>query len=510
MNSMHVRPLSAILVSALVAGAAGAQGAQWFVDPALAANCTSAYNPATRACSGGSAAAYRTASEALGAAQPGDQVLLRGGSYSERLVPPRSGTAAAPITVSAYAGEQPVFSGTADAALSITGRSYLVFDGLQFDNVGGWARLEDSTYITVRNGRFTRATVSGTTGGFKIVRGGYHRLTGNVISDGNDNIVIQESDRNLVENNTVSTGRHSLVSLRCGNYNVVRGNTFTNAVQKAVEVYDCEGTSDAPVKLDATKHNLFESNRFTLTLASTADYRYNGMQYSGQNGIVRRNVYYNNHGGAINFQVYSDEALYNYGHRVYQNTFFNNECYALAASSSSSARYRDNRAIGNLLYRNVGCAGQAAQTSIGNTQAVVLESNSLLTSAPPFQNEAAFDLRLAAGSALIDTGPFLTKAVGAGSGMIVTVADTAYFYDGFGIPGEQGDEIQFQGQSATARIVAVNEATKQLTLDRALSWTDGQSLSLRYSGSRPEPGAYEAGTTAVRPKPPTNVQVSSL
>ncbi len=507
---MHVRPLSAIFVSALVAGAAGAHGAQLFVDTALAANCASAYNPATRACSGGSAAAYRTATEALNAAQAGDQVLLRGGSYSERLVPPRSGTAAAPITVSAYSGEQPVFSGIADVALSITGRSYLVFDGLQFDNVGGWARLEDSTYITVRNGRFTRATVSGTTGGFKIVRGGYHRLTGNVVSDGNDNIVIQESDRNLVENNTVSTGRHSLVSLRCGNYNVVRGNTFTNAVQKAVEVYDCEGTSDAPVKLDATKHNLFESNRFTLTLASTADYRYNGMQYSGQNGIVRRNVYYNNHGGAINFQVYSDEALYNYGHRVYQNTFFNNECYALAASSSSSSRYRDNRAIGNLLYRNVGCAGQAEQTSIGNTQAVVLESNSVLASAPPFQNEASFDLRLAAGSALIDTGPFLTKAVGAGSGTIVTVADTAYFYDGFGIPGEQGDEIQFQGQAATARIVAVNDATKQLTLDRALSWTDGQSLSLRYSGSRPDPGAFEAGTAAVRPKPPTNVQVSSL
>ena len=110
---------------------------------------------------------------------------------------------------------------------------------------------------------------------------------------------------------------------------------------------------------------------------------YNGIQYSGQNGIVRQNVFYENQGGALNFQVYSKEALYNNSHRVFNNTFYNNRCYGMSASSSSdSSRYFGNIVKNNIFYKNVDCSGGATQTSIGNTTAVKLESNAIVTSSP--------------------------------------------------------------------------------------------------------------------------------
>jgi hypothetical protein len=41
-------------------------------------------------------------------------------------------------------------------------------------------------------------------------------------------------------------------------------------------------------------------------------------------GIVRRNIFHDNQGGGVHIQVYKDEALYNYGHRIYNNTLTGN------------------------------------------------------------------------------------------------------------------------------------------------------------------------------------------
>ncbi|HPQ40124.1 MAG TPA: right-handed parallel beta-helix repeat-containing protein [bacterium] len=51
-------------------------------------------------------------SEALNMAQPGDAVVLRNGIYfTGGIIPPRSGSAAAPVIIRAYPGETPVFDG---------------------------------------------------------------------------------------------------------------------------------------------------------------------------------------------------------------------------------------------------------------------------------------------------------------------------------------------------------------------------------------------------------------
>ena len=503
-------PANAALLAILLGAVPLAEAATLHVDNTLAASCGTTYNPTTRSCSGGSAAGYRTLAEGLAAAQAGDTVLLRAGTYTERLIPPRSGAAGAPITIRNYSGENPVLTGTSEPAIFLSGRSYLIIEGLRVDNVVGWGRLEDSSHNIIRNNRFSRATSTGTTGGLKLVRSTYNKILANSFDDGNDSLVIQESDRNVVQDNAFTKARHSLFSLRCSSYNVIRGNSFNNPDQKAGEIYDCEGTSDAPVKLDATRYNLVESNRFTYTRAASTDYRYNGIQYSGQHGIVRRNVFYDNQGGGLNFQVYSQEALYNYGHRVYNNTFYNNRCYAVAASASgTSSQYSNNRVKNNIFYRNAGCNGESAQINIGNTSAVILENNAALTTSPSFVNEAGYDLRLGPASAMIDAGAFVAQTAGAGSGTQMIVDDAGYFFDGHGIPGETGDLIQLAGTTQTARVTAVNYAARTITLNQPLTWTDRQGVHLAYSGSRPDMGAYEFSSgSATTPSPPANLRAA--
>lgn len=505
-----VRTFAFVMLAGLLAGPslAGAQTVR-FVDTQLAAASCTTYSASTRTCGSGSAAANRDLQSASQAAQPGDVVLVRQGTFTVQFRPANSGLPLAPITFRAYSGETVTITNVSDVAIFLQATSYLVIDGFTVTNVVGWARLEDSNHITIQNSHFSTATAGGTTGGLKFVRSHDNKVLNSSLTDGNDDMMLQESDRNLIAGNTFTTGRHTLLNVSCSNFNVIRGNTFHNPTQKAVENFDCEATvSGQPVKLDATKHNVWEGNTFSGTKASSRDYDYNAMQYSGQNGIVRRNVYYDNLGGAVNFQVYSDEALYNYGHRVYNNTFYNNRCGAIAASGNSApSRYYDNLVRNNLLYKNVNCSGSGSQTSIGNTTAVVLTNNAILTANPGFVNEAGHDLQLQAGSSQIDAAAFLTTAAAAGSGTSLRVSDAAYFHDGFGIDGEPGDLIQLAGQSERARIVAIDYTTNVLTLDRSLTWTSGQGVSLSYEGSAPDMGAFESGSSMRPPSTPTNLRI---
>ncbi|MBW2455910.1 MAG: hypothetical protein JRI68_15445, partial [Deltaproteobacteria bacterium] len=203
---------------------------------------------------------------------------------------------------------------------------------------------------------------------------------------------------------------------------------------------------------------------------------------------------YDNLGGGLHFQVYSDEALINYGHRAYHNTFHANLCYGLAASSTAtSGDYYGSIVKNCLLYENADCAGQPPQSSIGNTEAVLLESNAEVDTPPGFVDSATRDYHLTEGSPMIDAAAFLTETVGAGSGTDIPVADAKYFYDGNQIEGEQGDLIQLEGQTETARITAVDLNGNVLTVDTALTWDDQQGLSLAYAGDSPDMGAFELG-----------------
>ena len=93
---------------------------------------------------------------------------------------------------------------------------------------------------------------------------------------------------------------------------------------------------------------------------------------------------------------------------------------------------------------------------------------------------------------MIDRAAYLTTTRSDGEGASLPVGDVLYFYDGFTIPGEGGDEIQLLGTTDRARIVRIDAASRTLTLSRPLSWHAGQGVALAFAGAAPDFGAFEA------------------
>jgi hypothetical protein len=498
-----------ILFLILIPGSTNAQGKTIYLDLSVAANCLSTYNSANRSCTGGTETAYKTLTDGVNAAQPGDILLLRAGTYGQ-LAPSVSGIAGQPITIKNYPGETARIANLSGVvAINIIDRSDLIIEGLTIENVLGFGRLEGASRITLKGNTFKTATSTGTTSGLKLVRSSYNKILDNIFTDGNDIVIIQDnSDKNVLQSNTLTTARHSLISIRCSNNNVIRRNILGNPNQKAVEIYDCEGVSDAPVRLNATKRNLFEGNEFKETLASDRDYKYNAIQHGGQQTIVRNNLFRNCQGGGVNYQYYADESLYVYGNRLYNNTFYDNRCYGIMGNSGPGSQYYDNRVVNNLLYRNKDCGGSEGQTRINDPGSVILINNALATASPQFVNEAQNDFHLLDGSPFIDRGTFVTKTKAAGNGTVLAVLDAGYFFDGFGIPGELGDLIQLEGQANKARVLSIDYGTQTITLNQPLTWTSGQGVHLSYGGNAPDMGAFEYQTVEPgAPAPPKNLHI---
>lgn len=159
----------------------------------------------------------------------GDNILLsRGGSWTGQLSPRGSGTAGAPITISAYgAGALPKISGASVAtggAVQLQNQSWWTIQNLDVSNNSGTDNFGDPTAGTPRSGILVRNTVGNTLQRGIVIRG-------NVVSDVNgcfncdgidahDNggIVVDTTqlgasfDGVLIENNTVQdVGRTGIV-----------------------------------------------------------------------------------------------------------------------------------------------------------------------------------------------------------------------------------------------------------------------------------------------------------
>ncbi len=537
-----------------------AAGPTIYVDPQVSLSPCTKYTPSARNCGTGSDTAYATIAAASAAATPGTTVLIRGGSYNEPLAPQMSGAPGQYITFKNY-GAEPVFLG-GEIGIVLSHRRYIWVEGVRVED-RLWLEANNSeasfagtfqnrNFNVIKNCVFKRTPASGTTGNIRFVRSHDNRVLDNTIEDGNDSILLIDSERNLVQGNRVTTGRHSLFGIRCGDYNVIRNNYFANPRQKIGEVYDCgQDTSAVPHSFNSTKHNLIENNIFAETSRYYSTSGGNGIQYSGQNGLIRKNIFSNGNVG-LGMQRYGDEALYNVNNRVYHNLFYSNEGGGVALGSGITNNHFKN----NIFFLNKGCLpdcgavspGQILYSSNANGgpswettlfshnsifytqpgQAVIEEVfgagasianfnfqvgqvvvNSLEVN-PQFVNTTTLDFRLQNNSPLIDAGDFLTKTAEAKTNSTsLRVQDARYFYDGYGIAGEQGDLIQLQGGTTTARVVAVDYATNTLTLDRPLSWNAGQGVTLLFGGNAPDIGAFETNLSTTTPLPaaPTNLRV---
>jgi hypothetical protein len=555
--------LTVVSLIGLQANFVCAAGPTLYVDSQISSSPCTKYNPATKNCGTGTDSAYSTIAAASAAASPGTTVLIRGAVYSEPLIPQTSGAPGQYITFKNYGNEEVFLGG--ETGIVLAHRRYIWIEGLHVED-RFWLESNNSdaefannfqnrNFNVIKSCIFKRTPASGTTGNIRFVRSHDNRLLDNTIEDGRDNIVLVDAMRNLVQHNKVTKGHHSLISVRCSNFNVIRDNYFANPDQKGGEVYDCgQDTNAVPHTFNATKHNLFENNVFAEASEYYSSSGGNGIQYAGQEGIVRRNVFYNGNIG-ITMSTYEDEAAYNLNNRIYHNVFYNNDGAGIALGAGEV----NNRFVNNILFANKGCTPDCFATTPGQVlyeidpnaspfwetstlsyndifyeqpgQAVIEQAESSgpgislanfnngvakvflnsLEVNPQFVNAAAGDFHLQSGSPLIDAGGFLTTTAETKTeSTSMRVQDATYFFDGYGIAGEQGDLVQLQGGTTTARIVSVDYGTNTLTLDRPLSWSAGQGVSLQFGGSAPDVGAFETNlaTTIAPPAPPTNLRAT--
>ena len=521
-----------------------------YIDNGLSYDCKGRYDPAKRKCRDGQATAHATFSSALRSAQPGRVYHVRGGHYPAVLHLKVSGTAAAPIIIQAHEGEEVVIGNTSS---NQNGESYgpIWFDHVEHNHVigftvrgsVGFVRAVGAKHNVIRGNTFDTAEVFPTAskrGGLYFAWSDHNKILDNRIIRGTDSLALVRSSYNVVQGNQFETASHDIWAIKCGSYNVIRGNYFSNNRQKIGAVFDCEEDTtrwhgngryaEERIIVDAARHNLIEKNIFAKTSDYYSSSGGNGIQYAGQKGIIRGNIFYQNNIG-LGMTHYDPEAEYNHGNRVYNNTFHDNYCAGIALMGADAlGRVEDNHYVNNVLWDNQGwgednCAGKgagqivfrgpmfeghhlrnnliassrgrdvireefAAEGWLISDAATEADITDVIEADPRFVDGAKRDYRPADGSPMIDAGAPLTWVAEAdGSGRNLAVQDAAFFYDGFGITGEQGDLIRVGDE--TVRLVGVDYDQNVLSLERAIRWRRGDPVSLDFNGSAPDLGAIE-------------------
>ena len=117
---------------------------------------------------GSLSAPWRTLAKANTSLGPGDTVLVRGGTYHERIVPVRSGNSGSPIVYRAYPGEQVVVDGPndTDPNLVTVDVSWVVIQGFLFKNQDYFDLPNNNDYWVVLAGshnvfRYNRMVADG-------------------------------------------------------------------------------------------------------------------------------------------------------------------------------------------------------------------------------------------------------------------------------------------------------------------------------------------------------------
>ena len=454
-------------------------------------------------------------------AQAGDTVHLRAGTYGTYIAPINSGTSdLSRITYTSYNNEQVTIRDTR-YAIHIAGRSYISVNGIDFHNCQQFLIIEDGHHNDIGHCTFDQNRAESTWMGSWVhdssTYNGIHDCTfsrfgwvlegddkGILLDIGHDISTTDATDHNVVENNVFFYGGHHILHI-CGKQNVVRKNYLHNEAWMACSREGGCGNRNAMTIGPMAKQNLFEENRFAFAGPPPDDNGANGLVVRSPHNIVRRNMCYANGAAGIAFAsmtVSIPTGNYIYANTLYHNGY-NNDIDHFWRGGISFGNWGNGPMPGNIVLNNIlhDNRDKKSITGYGDAGPQAISNNWMDEGDPGFVDDriptdtadpTLPDFRLRSDSPCIDKGVFLTKITStSGSGTTFTVDDAGFFYDGWGIPGEVGDAIQLASQTGTARIASINYRENSITVDRKLSWTQGQGLSLAYSGSAPDLGAWE-------------------
>jgi hypothetical protein len=364
--------------------------------------------------------------------------------------------------------------------------SYNNFDSCTFNqgnNAAEWEGGEfqyGAQYNTIKNCTFSRF--------------GY-RDFGSLLDIGRNVEAEDSTYYNLIENNTFYYGGHHCLAV-FGKYNVIRGNVFHN--EKGSGVDSVHGYRCVLTEGIHTQRNVFDNN-----IISYADSSH-GFALRTPHNIVRRNSFYKNgYGGIQAVTLFAANYTSCDSNVIYSNTFLSNGYHSPDVDFTGGIYFADyGRAdpTGNIVKNNIFFNNSGGNVTYdGVTDSQIVSNNWLnsvnpylvdTTSADPFSTLLP-NLNLLAKSRCIDSGYFLTTITSATStGTKIKVSDAGYFFDGFNIT--TGDTIQVEGQDTLRIITAVDYATDTITVSAPMTWDSGDGISLLYSGSKPDLGAFES------------------
>jgi hypothetical protein len=501
---------------------------------------------------------WHTLGQANSALRAGDTGVFLDGDYFGTLSPDHEGAPGQPITYRAANPGRARLRGPrpSDAirgmrlCVRITDNHYITLDGFTLDCYDdpeqrdprlGWMLLEGANHCNVLNCVF-RDTLGVAVRCVSCEYNRYenNRLLGQMVIRPNGmiggDLWSNFGARYCVfEGNYMTHSGHNPLVIR-----PTEGGTHHVVIRR--NVFSCETGRNFAI---SGKRLLFEDNIFTNSFDSAGS-NTGWSKALAEESIWRRNLVYRNYDGTLRFfffgnvpetkaarcRVYHNVFYYNnhcglqlgnYGGEqvsVVNNVFTNNIIYCNDAGGQHlGIRYCDTVGPGNVFRNNVLCGDQPGRTTVfcGATLPQIDRWEGLfLTTAeaqrqrpeqfqdnldvvPGFVDEAGDDFRLAADSPCIDAGRPLACAVEAvGNSRVVVVDDAGYFYDGFGVPGEQGDWLHVGTGKTLARVVKADVQQNRLELDRPVTCAKGEPVTLAYAGKAPDIGAYEFGTEQER------------
>lgn len=460
-------------------------------------------------------------------AQAGDTVHLRAGTYKTYIAPGKSGKSDFDrITYTSYNNEQVKIRDTR-YAIHIDGRSYISVNGIDFHNCQQFLIIKNGHHNDIGHCIFDQNKIESTwMGSWVHDSSTYNRIhdctfsrfgwvsndddKGAILDIGYDTSTTDATNYNIVENNVFFYGGHHILHI-CGKNNVVRENYLHNEEWMTCSRTGGCGNRNAMTIGPMADQNLFEDNRFAFAGIPPDDNGANGLVVRSPHNIVRRNMCYANGAAGIGFAsmtvsnpidnyIYSN-TIYHNGYNSYVDHFWTG---GISFGNWGNGPMPGNIVVNNILHDNY---NSKSITGYGDAGPQIIFNNWMDEGDPGFMDDkiptdttdpTLPDFRLKSDSPCIDKGVFLTNITSAsGAGTTFTVDDAGFFYDGWGIPNEVGDMIQLEGQANTSRIISIDYGQNSITVDRTLSWTQDQGLSLAYSGSSPDLGAFEFQSTSV-------------
>lgn len=508
-----IRSASFGLVVVFLTAVPTAAGTYW-VSPTGAASWAAAES--TTPLSGKACCSLDTANRN---AVAGDTIFLRGGTYTDQVIRPNNSGERTDrrITFAGHKDESQAVMFEESNGIIINGCSFITVTGMEFRSMKLFFRIQSGTNNIISHCLFDGRSKTSREWAGAAIRSNrnqppshhnyvhhcrFYRFAykdarpnrGAILDVGNLNNGTGENGctHNRIEHNEFAYGGHHTLGVY-SRYNVIRFNYIHNETNP--DEWDFPGYRGAVTQGTSGGYCLYEGNRFGFSDQA-------GIGLRSPKNILRRNLFYHNAQGGIQVvtnAVGKDRADDN---AIYHNTFFHNghrskfPAFQGGMYFASWSRVTPKR---NVVRNNLFFDNRNGEISYDRpTDPQTIENNWSNRKDPHFVDSSGLDptvtnqpnLTLKPTSPARDEGGWLTTVAGkSGRGNSFRLADSRCFTDGWGVI--TGDSIQLETETEPATITQLDSDTHTITLDRVVNFKKGQGVALAYSGTAPDPGAFE-------------------